>query len=363
MAAGLLLAACGGSTTETATDATPAAVEREQATSTEASTPAAAAPATLDEFLGGAANLVRGGGGGQGGGGAGGGFDATEQIEQQRLVQQEIQVCMQAQGFAYVPEEVGDGLRFFAASQQASLSAAEYAETEGFGISTRFDAVLEGDIDLSESTSPNDEHLATLSEGEADAWQFALRGAPPERNDQGQLIDPETGEALRPGQAVGGCNSSAQEAVRGDVSAFFDLAASYDELETRIEADPRVAEISQQWSACMSAEGFDYTDEAEARAEINAEFRPLLRSLFQGNQNGQGGGQQGGGNRLAQIAGLELSAEQEAELEALQDQERAIAVAAHACEADTVDEIAEITARYEEEFIDANRAVLEGLSG
>lgn len=322
------------------------------------------APKTLDEYLGTSVGLVRGGGGGGFGGGAG--FDQDEVIEQQRLIQLATQQCMLLQGFEYVPEEVGDGLRFFLATQQTGSSPLEYAETQGFGISTRFDAILEGEVDFAETATPNEDHLATLSEGEADAWQFALRGEPPTRNEQGQLIDPETGEVIQGARRgpTGGCALEAQEEVRGDFDQLAALADEFDELEERIAADPRIAEIALNWQDCMRAGGYDYQDESEARQAINQDFRPLLRSFFQGQgaaQGGQGGGQ-GGGNALARVAGLELTTEQEAELAALQEVERALAVASVTCQGETAEEIDEITLRYESEFVEANRAALEAFA-
>jgi hypothetical protein len=276
---------------------------------------------------------------------------------------------MQAQGFTYVPETDDDGLRFFQATANQGISDADYAATEGFGISTRFDAIFEGDIDLTETTDPNDDHLETLSEGERDAWQFALRGQPPVRNEQGQLIDPETGEVLPPGrgrQATGGCRLEAQEAVRGDLDVLDDLAAAFGELDDRIDADPRITELQREWSACMLDRGFDYDDADAARADFNQQIRPLLRSFFQGatDQGGGGqGGQQGGqAGALQALAEQGLTEEQEAELGQLQDLERATAVASLECAGDGPEEIAEITARYEAEFVAENRSTLEAFS-
>lgn len=382
MAIMVLLAACGANADEPAagaagtsapageqlpeveTDSEPAAEPVDDAADG-SETGAEGTPQTLDEYLGTAARLVRGGGGGAGGGA--GGFDEDEVVEQQRLVQQEIQKCMLTQGFEYLPEEVGDGLRFFLATAQSVLSPLDYAQTEGFGISTGFDAIFEGELDLTEATSPNDDHVATLSEGEADAWQIALRGEAPARNDQGELIDPETGEVIAGGGRRGptsGCSFEAQETVRGDFDQLAALANEFDELEERIAADPRIAEIALSWQDCMRTEGYDFADETEARQAINQDFRPLLRSFFQSqNADGQGaqvgGGGQGGGNQLARVAGLELTAEQEVELEALQETERAMAVSSVTCEGETSTEVDEITARYESEFVETNRAALE----
>lgn len=321
---------------------------------------------TLADYLGGAAVA-----GARGQGGLGGfGGDEDQVLAQQRLIQQGIQVCMQGHGFDYVPQETGDGLQFFLATQSQGVEPSDYAETEGFGISTRFDALLEGDLEIEQSTDPNGDHVATLSEGEADAWNLALSGAPPERNTEGQLVDPETGEVLqgnRRGQAIGGCQLTAQTQVRGDVIVLGELEDELALLSDRIESDPRVTEIRRQWIDCMSTEGFDYGDESEARADINSQVRPLLRSFFgSGNTGEQAEGaaqrpQGGGGNLLQAIAGLQLTPEQDAELEALQDLERSIAVASFGCNGDTGQEIADITARYEAEFIEVNRDALDGL--
>lgn len=369
----LLVAACGSASADSSTEiSSQAANDGEVTTATtaaEVDSPSDAEQQSLADYLGPAA------GRGNGGGGFAGGDDATEE---QQLIQQAIQRCMQAQGFTYVPEDVGDGLRVFLATQSQGVSPAEYAETEGFGISTAFDAVLEGDFDFDESSDPNDDHLATLSAGEADAWELALQGQPPERNDEGQLIDPETGEVLQrgPGRVAGGCQLTAQTEVRGAALDLAELEDDLTALEERIESDPRVAEIQRDWVDCMSAQGFDYNDEGEARAEINAQVRPLLRSFFASAAGGDGadgadgddaaGGQQGqrqgGGGNIAQaISGMELTAEQDAELEALQDLERSLATASLECQGDTAEEIAAITLRYEEEFINANRAALEAL--
>lgn len=326
----------------------------------------AAAPQTLDELLGTAALFVRGGGG-RGGGGFGG-VD-TEAIEQeQQLIEVEVQRCMQAEGFTYTPESNTNVLRVFVAADRQGVSDEDYAATEGFGITTRFDAIFEGEIDLvDDEPSANDAHLETLSEGEREAWQFALRGEAPVRDEQGRLIDPDTGEPLPQGQrfaATGGCRADAQEIVRGDLTDLSELQDAFDVLEERIDADPRITEIRREWSACMLDAGFDYEDVAEARQYFNGEIRPLLRSFFQGSglQAGQGGGQGGQLGALQALADQGLNDEQELQLQQLQDLEIATAVASLECAGDGDAEIAEITARYEAEFVETNRAALEAFA-
>lgn len=308
---------------------------------------------TLDEYLGAAAGFARGGGG-AGGGRGGGQAGGEDQAEQARLVQVEIQRCMQQQGFTYFPEEQNGARQIFVRPDAAGLSAEDYAATEGFGISTRFDALLEGDVDLSEDPSDNEDHLATLSDGEVEAWQFALRGAPPERNDQGQLIDPETGEVIQGqgrGRIAGGCSAEAQTTVRGDFTALQQLSDEFAELDDRIDADPRISQIRREWSTCMRERGFDFEEPADARREINSELQPLIRSLFRRGPN------------AANDGAISLSPEQESELKVLQDRERSIAVASFECDGDTDAEVEAIVARYEAEFVEQNRSALEAFGG
>lgn len=378
----LVAAACGGS------DAVPA--EQATASDAEAATPTAIAESsegddetagsgseTIEDYLGTAALALRGGLGRGGAAGAGGfgGIDTEQIAQEQQLIELEVQRCMQAQGFEYVPEDTTGALRFFAAAGQQGISDADYAATEGFGISTAFDALFAGDVSLTDDEpSPNDALLETLSEGEVEAWQFALRGEPPVRNEQGQLVDPDTGEPLQggPGQATGGCRLDAQLAVRGDLTLLGDLSDAWDTLEERIEADARIAEIRRAWAACMLDRGFDYQSADEARADFQAQMRPLMRSFaqsagFSGGQQGEGGQQPGAGNGrtaiIQAIADQGLSDEQEAELQALQDLEIAAAVASLECSDDTDAEIAEIRARYEATFVEENRGLLEQFAG
>lgn len=315
-------------------------------------------PKTLQEYLGVAAGRVT-----RGSGFATGGFDTDAFAAEQQLIQVEIQRCMLAQGFTYTPTET-EGFRFFAANADAGLSAAEYAETNGFGISTRFDALFSGDVDLGDTTDANAEHLATLSEAEADAWQLALRGQPPERNDEGQLIDPETGEPIEGrGRTAGGCRGEAELAVRGDLSQLDDLASEFEALQQRIDSDPRITEINRDWADCMTGAGFAYQTIDQARDDFESQMRPLMRSFVEAAGGaGQGGGRGPNGSGLIEvIAENGLTGDQEFELQQLKDLEIATAVASQECAGDTAAEIAEISARYEAEFVAEHRATLEAL--
>lgn len=320
-------------------------------------------PDSLEGYLGTAAAFLRR----SGGGGGFGSLDTDEIQAEQQLIEIETQKCMQAQGFEYVPEQVTDGPALFNAAGDQGLSAEDYAATEGFGISTRFDELFSGDVVIEEAAeSGNDQLLAAMSEGEAEAWQIALQGEPPERDEQGRIIDPETGEVQQGrGRVRGGCEGEAETTVRGDLTQLGDLSAAWEQLQDRVESDPRITEINRDWASCMLDGGFDYADADEARSDFESQFRPLMRSWAQAARGddaeaGPGqGGRGGAGGFLSAIAARGLTDEQEAELRALQDLEIAAAVASQQCSGDTAAEVDEIEARYEAEFLEENRALLE----
>lgn len=324
-----------------------------------------AEPETLAELLGGRANLIRGQGGGIPGGGQN--FDETAALEQARQIEQEIRACMVAQGFEYTPEEPSLDPRaaLFVGRQQVGegLTAEEYAAEHGFGVTTSFEQLLDGGLAAlgiaSDEDDPNAEMLAAMSQSEADAWETTLNGVRPERDAEGRIIDPETGEPLAQGQGrrgaePGGCRAQAQNTVRGDVEALQQLSDEFDELATRISADPRLLEIQTQWSRCMAEEGFDYETAAELQAELRAEFQPIARQLFRSLL--------GPGATNASTS-PSLTEDQRAEIDALNEKERKLAVANHACGGNDTEEVQAIRARYEGEFIETNRDVLEAALG
>lgn len=358
----VVLVSCGGTADETGES-----VGSDDAPTGTTSSSDDGEPQTLDDYLGAGARFLRGGGFGGGGAPGPGGIDSDAQAEiaeQQRLIEQQIQACMQAQGFEYTPSEVGGGPLVFAATDSAALTEQEYAETQGFGISTRFDALFEGDADLSVEEDANAAYLATLSDAEADAWQLALSGEPPDRDTNAAPVAPGLG-------AQDGCAGQAQQAVRGDFGAIAELRDEFAELEERIESDARIAQIRRDWVDCMREAGFDYDDEAAARSDISSQLRPFLQALFAPPGEGEAdagdggtatlGGPGGRGNVLSAIAGVELTPEQDAELDALQDLERAVATASLSCRADTAAEVEEITLRYEQQFIEENLDALESM--
>jgi len=322
-------------------------------------------PQTLEEMLGGAVRLVRGGGAG-----GGGQFNADPAalIEQQRQIEESIRSCMSTQGFEYtMADATGTGRAFGAlANQGADLTPEEYAAQEGFGLSTRFDALLDGGLEalgiVESEEDPNDALLEAMSDAEADAWEIALNGVPPERDAEGRPIDPDTGEVIEGGRGRGrgglndgGCRNEANEQVRGDFSALQELADEFAELDARIDADPRIVEIGNDWQECMNEAGYFYADVDEARAEIRQEFRPIVVGALGFGRGGRG--------QAEDTTATGLDAEAQAQLVVIQDKERAIAVASYACSAETADEVAEIRARYESEFIDANRDALKAVGG
>ena len=103
----------------------------------------------------------------------------------------------------------------------------------------------------------------------------------------------------------------------------------------------------------MAEAGFDYAELGEPQGAFDARLNALILPLL-------GAAQPVPGSTAEPIV---LNADQQAELDALRDDEIAVAVVDQGCVAPFVDELGDIERRYELKFIDENAAVLQDLAG
>ena len=130
--------------------------------------------------------------------------------------------CMTDLAFRYVPHLPGDWL-----IEKAS------APDEAAGGSGR--------VDIEVPPNPNEVHLASLSESEREAYEFAYWGD----LDRGGLIP--------------GCFASTHEEVWGR-SVFEPLGGGADEARASIAVDPRVVGARELYVDCMEAAGYRVGD-------------------------------------------------------------------------------------------------------
>ena len=213
--------------------------------------------------------------------------------------------CMTQQGFRYamIDWAAKSAAR---AAVMPSVDEEDYMSTHGYGFADSIDApeVFEhGYVD------PNDAIRETMSASEFEAWESHRR----------DCVHHAQTEISRPGVIY--------------LALQDELAA----LQERVDADPRIAEATAEWSACMAKRGHSFSDQDEIHSYLSGIADPLL-------------------NRLRALGGHEhIDAAFQANLDALQAIEVEIAVADLACEGPLQQVREEVRFEHEQRFVDENQ--------
>jgi hypothetical protein len=156
---------------------------------------------------------------------------ARRQIKAENLIRE----CMETQGFDYVPEPQPVG---------SNLSDEEFEKQYGYGITTLYDKTEGSPGDANQS--PRD----SLGDAERVAYDRALYGDDPSAT----FVDAvDNGDFTR----LGGCTKQATEQVFGGTEVIQSLQTKLDELDERIQEDPRMVKAVEDWSKCMQDAGYD----------------------------------------------------------------------------------------------------------
>lgn len=289
--------------------------------------------------------------------------------QQERRVQDLIARCMAGEGFEYIPAVPPTPALAFGAVDEV-----EYARERGFGITTFFGEESEVFESGEDWTDPNQAIVDALSDSERRAYYDTLH-PPPEPT--GTETDPETGEVTEVYEGYGeGCQGRAFEEVYADQ----ELTEIYGQLDLesmweRARADPRMTGLSDEWSRCMGDRGYDYDDPEDLWESMYEHFEARLEEIV-----GLAGGSVDPFEGLSadeiderastmspeEMNDLYEAAQREARqdidqaaLSALQDEERALAVADAECSDGLRQRASEVVAEYEAELIEANRDLLE----
>ncbi len=299
--------------------------------------------------------------------------------EQESRIQEAIRQCMAEAGFEYQPTLPPDGS--FMVGEE--WDEEEYVRTQGFGITTWYgnEEVTDTTMAGEEWVDPNQEMLEAMSESEATAWQEALYGTPEEQEAASEtVVDPETGEEYMEMTGYGpGCYGEAQEAEYGsmeDSNALWEeLQPQMDAMYQQVQADPRIVELDQEWSACMAERGFEYESMTKMQESIYTDLQTRFDEIV-GSNGGFADPFEGWTQEEidaffeektpeeidAFYAASQEEAEQSVDMEALaalQQEEIDLAVADFECRGDYWEVYQEVSEEYEAEFIAENRAILE----
>lgn len=297
--------------------------------------------------------------------------------------QEAIRACMAEEGFDYIPvQQPEESYQVWGPENEE-----EMARTQGFGISTWYGNEDQFTEEAVEWEDPNQETVEAMSESEREAYYEALYGSEEEQMEGATTeIDPDTGEEYTTfeGSYYGaGCDGQASEEIWGDQSQGEDL---WQELEPemtamyeRVQADPRIVALDEEWSECMADAGYEYESQNQMYETIYEETPGSLQARFNeivGPNGGWVDPMEGWTEEEMEaffeektqdeIDAFFEQAQQESQadideeaLAALQQEEIDLAVSAYECRGDYYEIYQEISEEYEADFIAANRETLE----
>ena len=296
--------------------------------------------------------------------------------DQESRIQEAIRRCMAEQGFDYVPVVPPES----AFQVWDETDEEERVRTQGFGITTWYgneEQFNEGE----EWIDPNQERIEAMSESEQQAWSDALYGTAEEQEEDMQTeVDSETGETIHYSTGFGaGCSGEAYEVEYGEQedtqSLWEEIQPAMDAMYQQVEADPRVVEANEAYSACMAAAGYELTTRNEIWDIASNDFQVRFDEIV-GPNGGYPDPFEGWTEDEINAFFEEKTQEEidaffeesqssakadidEEALAALQQEEIDMAVADWECGTGINDIYMEVSEDYEADFVAANRDILE----
>jgi hypothetical protein len=143
----------------------------------------------------------------------------------------------------------------------------------------------------------------------------------------------------------------------------------------QVQADPRIIELDQEWSACMANAGFEYESSTKMQETVYQDFQTRFDEII--GPNGGFSDPFAGWTQEEIDAFFEEKTQEEIDaffaeseqtarddvdmeaLSALQQEEIDLAVADFECRGDYYEVYQEVSQEYEADFIAANREILE----
>jgi hypothetical protein len=261
------------------------------------------------------------------------GFDDQALRVRQARIQNAIRGCMKEQGFDYVP--VDPTAQLAAVTGSSRLSDEDFTKQFGYGISTFWGRG-------GAQADPNQQYRRSLTLADRAAYSHALYG----ENDGATVDDAlDTGDFSK----LGGCTLQATQAVFGGTQVLTQLQGKLDDLDERINADPRMVRALEKWTSCMAAAGYRY----EEPDEIDSSLMKLMERIV---------GPLPGKFATGPAGGAKPPPYDRAALAALQREEVATARQDLACEQKRIAPVESVVRpEYEARFRQQNRALFSQL--
>lgn len=264
-----------------------------------------------------------------------------------RQAEVKIAECMLAEGFEYTVVDYGDLGDVTIADDEDR----EYAEEYGFGITSNpFEESFEA---FDQFEDPNQDYVESLSPGEQEAYQATLFG-------EDAFSPPADGE---PETFIpGGCEGEAFQEVFSFVEVFDEFNDDFDAIEEARLADPRMVDAASGWSECMAGAGFSYSDVQGARTDISRRYQAIVSNpdASEDPEAGRSSGEAvgGDGEDTFFFGPVTLKPEYQEQVDALAEEERAVALASWDCNEDFREVENAVRIEYEQKFVDENGAAI-----
>jgi hypothetical protein len=313
----------------------------------------------------------------------------AEQAQSNRESEEKVAACMRAEGFEYTPSS-NDQFQSFLVEDELGYGTAEWVAKFGFGISTQafsqsavgpnlVGSTDEG-FDLDDDTTttdPNQTYVETLSDAEQTAYYATLYGNSSGPEWDSSLSDEEN-EAVQEDfynkdtELTGCANIAFQDSSGGDsfetaTAVFEKFGDELEELQQRIEADPKIVGLRADLKACVLKKGFDYTDQETAFNDLDSRMSGI------GEQDSEQAEVDYGSLTDEQVDALftaqeALSDADKEKLAEVQKYELELAAVVSECSGGSLDisgsaTYTEVRVRLEQEFLDTNSDALAEITG
>lgn len=194
-----------------------------------------------------------------------GGFEAAI-AEYTIRVEEAIVICMAEQGFEF--KSTGGARNNEVQELQSDMTIRAWTTEFGYGISTSFDSVAQG-----QASDPNAEIIFSLSAAEREVWVETLTGfgfaGPPESEE-----DPPMEEQGCIGAAL--ISTGGQDAIEG-LETF---GEAYEEGEEAIFDQREMVDAVDAWSRCLSERGYPgFSDRDAPQESIRDEFDTVISPM------------------------------------------------------------------------------------
>ena len=256
----------------------------------------------------------------------------------QRLARQQQEViaaCMKKQGFDYKVLGLGD----FADVIGDGLDPDKFAEKYGYGITTLINPEKAG---KPATLDANATIVAKMSAAQKKSYNKALTGK--------ETSTPGAGAG---GFGAAGCVGESTKKLFASFAKLQALGPKFEEIQSRVNNNPKVLAGMKKWSACMKDGGYTFATDTDPGPSISKEFNEMSKA------SGAGSGGDAAGLAGAFGGGADISKLDPTKLRALQKKELTISKADRACTKKHLQDRAALQKVEEKKFIDQNRAVLE----